>query len=115
MFLTFKIDLYMGSFHINVNKYQFTIKCCVILHFSHCSHRLKIIILQSLLTILYNALLVRTESRCQRAYILPKWFFFLSSLLTKLYICKVTERISTKLGLHIFTYDCYIKQELIRR
>ena len=51
-------------------------------------------------------------SRCQRAYILPLWFFsfFLLSFirLFRRIISEVTKQISTKLG-HIFTYDCYLK------
>jgi len=45
-------------------------------------------------------------SRCQRAYILPLWFFL--SLFSTPNLWEVTERISTKLG-HIFTCDCYLK------
>ena len=52
-------------------------------------------------------LLARTALRCQRAYILPLWFF-LSFFFFRRRISEVTERISTKVG-HVFTYDCYLK------
>ena len=49
--------------------------------------------------------LARTASRCQRAYILPLWFFFLSFFFffIRRLISKVTERISTKRA------HCYLK------